>query len=268
MSVSALPFAVVFLLLMGVTIFVPSFPPAQLLYQYLRFPQSTMSIWGISIANLLNGITNGFFWLLIAATVYGLTHFAKKRELLPPMPVAPHMPTPPLEPMLVDQRANTIPPALTVPPVSIRKELIRNTGRKEPLRSEQDIEAIEGIGLICGGLLRNSGINTVTDLLRVCGKERGRRNLSNEAGVSYATLLKWVYRGDLQRVRGVGTKYATLLESAGVNTVTDLSKTNPRYLSQTLRAVNKERNIVRRAPPSKTIEIWVNNAKTLEPMVE
>ncbi|HEX9260903.1 MAG TPA: DUF4332 domain-containing protein, partial [Candidatus Bathyarchaeia archaeon] len=83
-----------------------------------------------------------------------------------------------------------------------------------------------------------------------------------------ATLLKWIYRADLLRVKGVGRKYATLLESAGVNTVSDLSKRTPRYLSQTLKVVNRERNLVRRAPPSKTIEIWVNNARELEPLIE
>jgi hypothetical protein len=75
-------------------------------------------------------------------------------------------------------------------------------------------------------------------------------------------------RGDLQRVRGIGKKYATLLESAGVHTVADLSKRNPRHLSQTLRDVNTGRNMVRRTPPTKAIEIWVNNAKTLELLVE
>jgi predicted flap endonuclease-1-like 5' DNA nuclease len=105
-------------------------------------------------------------------------------------------------------------------------------------------------------------------LLKVCATERGRKHLANEIGVPQSMLLKWVYRGDLLRVRGVGRKYATLLESAGVNTVSDLSTRNPRHLFQTLRTVNREKRLVRRTPPSKTIEIWVNIAGTLEPVIE
>jgi predicted flap endonuclease-1-like 5' DNA nuclease len=127
---------------------------------------------------------------------------------------------------------------------------------------EQGIETINGIGPKSGGLLRNSGVKTVNDLLRVGATERGRQHLANKVGVTYATLLKWVYRGDLLRINGVGKKYSALLESAGVNTITDLSMRNPSYLCQTLRIVNREKNLVRRTPPSKTIEIWVKNAKT------
>jgi hypothetical protein len=116
-------------------------------------------------------------------------------------------------------------------------------------------------------LLKLSGIHTVDDLLRVCATEHKRHELAGRLGVPYATLLRWVYRGDLLRVSGVGRKYATLLESAGVNSVSDLSTRNPRYLSQTLRKVNGERRLVRRTPPFETVEIWVNTARNLQPIV-
>lgn len=272
----AVAFAIGFLLIMVVTLVVPIFPPAQFLFEYLRIPQSTLSISGISVASLLNGITNGFFWVIIAAAVYGLTRLTQRNDELLPMPTPPHLSTPPPESTPVDSRVDKIPPALTVPPKIVRKKPVRVVVRKKPVRvmlrkqpigMGQDVETIEGIGPIYGGLLRNSGINTVTDLLRVGAKESGRRYLASQVGVSHETVLKWIYRGDLQRVRGIGKKYASLLESAGVNTVTDLSNRTPRYLSQTLRVVNREKNVVRRTPPSKTIEIWVNNARTLEPIV-
>jgi predicted flap endonuclease-1-like 5' DNA nuclease len=131
---------------------------------------------------------------------------------------------------------------------------------------DQAIETINGIGPVYGESLRKSGIKTVNDLVRVGATKRGRERLARKIGVTNETLIKWVYRGDLLRVNGIGKKYSTLLESAGVNTVTDLSSRNPRFLHQTLRTVNREKNLVRRTPPSKTIEIWVNNAKNLEPI--
>jgi predicted flap endonuclease-1-like 5' DNA nuclease len=251
-------FALAFLVLVGITLLVPGFPPAQMLLEYLNIQQTPFSISGLSVASLLNGILNGFFWVLIGAGIYGAACYAERRKPLPPMPEAPQLSTPPPEPMLVDPRTNKIPPSITV---SAAVE-------KEQFRKELDIEMIDGIGPIYGGLLRNSGVNTVNDLLKICSTERGRKNLANEIGVPQSMLLKWVYRGDLLRIRGVGRKYATLLESAGVNTVSDLSMRNPRHLFQTLRSVNREKRLVRRTPPSKTIEIWVDIAGTLEPIVE
>jgi len=266
--------AVAFLLLVGVTLFIPSFPPAQLLCEYLTIPQTTLSIWGISIASLFNGIINGFFWILIAATVYSVARYSRERKQLPPMPVAPHLETPPPEPMVVDERVNKIPPSLTVPPVPTRSfvfssvKIPHTAVRTKPSEVEQDVETIEGVGPVYGGLLRNSGIYTVNDLLRVGAREHGRQQLARKVGTTSSTILRWIYHGDLLRVRGVGRKYAALLESAGVNTVDELSTRNPRYLCQTLKAVNRDRHLVRRTPPPRTIEIWVNHAKTLEPMVQ
>jgi predicted flap endonuclease-1-like 5' DNA nuclease len=247
-------FAVAFLLLTGITYVIPSLPPGQLLYEFLKIPQATISIWGISIATLLNSITNGFFWGIVAAALYGLSRHVARRKPLPPMPVASKLATPPPKPMPVDWRVDRYPPAITV--------------RKERGRMEQNIETIEGIGPIRGRMLRSVGINTVDDLLRVGATRLGRLRLAREVGVTYATMLRWVYRGDLLRVRGIGRQYSALLESAGVATASNLSTRNARFLWQTLRVVNKEKKLVRRVPPCKTIEVWVNKAKNLEAIVE
>ena len=246
-------FAFAFLLLMGITLVFPSFPPAQILYEFLKISQTTLSIGGISVATLLNGITNGFFWILIAATTYGLARRTKSDPLLR-IPGPPDLSTPPPEPMLVDTRINSLPPSITI--------------RKKPTEMEQAIETINGIGPKWAGLLRDSGIKTVNDLVIAGATKHERQHLSDKIGVTYATLLKWVNRGDLLRVNGIGKKYSALLESAGVNTVIDLSTRDPSFLCQTLRTLNREKNLVRRTPPSKTIEIWVKNAKNLAPMVK
>jgi len=283
MSAAGTIFAITFILFIGITLIVPSFPPAQLICEYVRIPQTVLSISGISIATLLNGVTNGFFWTIVAAIAYGVAqltlHVGKKRPL-PPMPVAPHLAAPPPENPRVDSRVNRIPPALTIPPLKasykVRKEPARVVYRteplpfrvsREPIGAALNIEIIDGIGPICGWSLRNLGIETVSDLLRVGATVRGRHRIANDVGVSYSTVLRWVYRGDLLRVKGIGKKYSALLESAGVNTVVDLSRKNPQHLFQTLKAVNRVRNLVGRSPPSKTIEVWVHNAKNLEPIL-
>src|SRR3990172_1391832 len=152
-------FALAFLLLMGITLVFPSFPPAQILYESLRIPQTTLSIGGISVATLLNGITNGFFWILIAATTYGIARRTKSDPLLT-IPVPPDLSTPPPEPMLVDARMYKLSPSTTV--------------RKKPTEMEQDLETINGIGPKWAGLLRDSGIKTVNDLV-IAGPTKHKR---------------------------------------------------------------------------------------------
>ena len=128
---------------------------------------------------------------------------------------------------------------------------------------EYDVETIEGIGNIRGTLLKNMGISTAEDLLRVGSTKRGRRRISQEVGVAEETVYKWVCRADLLQVSGIGKQYSELLESAGVTTAKDLSMKDPNYLRQTLKLVNSERKLVRRVPPAKTIRNWVNDAKRL-----
>ncbi|MGZ4851089.1 MAG: hypothetical protein ACXV2C_06900, partial [Candidatus Bathyarchaeia archaeon] len=84
---------------MGITLVVPSFPPAQLLNEYLKIPQPTsLYIWGVSLATLLKSLINGFFGVVIGGAVCDLTQYLTKRKVhtLPPMPVAPHLSTPSL----------------------------------------------------------------------------------------------------------------------------------------------------------------------------
>lgn len=250
-------FAGAFGLLIALTLIVPSFPPGEFLYNLLEMPQMTQSVFGISVATLLYGVINGFLWGFVAAAVYALSHRISESRRLPPMPVARRLPTPPPEPVRADRRVEKIPPQITV-----RQDWkLRN-------ETEHDVETIEGVGPVRGQLLRNAGIRTVDDLLVVGATRRGRQRLARKVGVGYTTMLRWVYRGDLLRVRGIGKQYSSLLEAAGVATVTDLSTRNPRYLWQTLRNVNLRRNLVRRTPPRKTVEVWVYNARRLEPIVK
>ena len=250
---AAIIFAGAFILLIAITFVIPVLPPAQLLYDFLNISQPTMSIWGVSVATLLNGVANGLFWGIIAAAAYSLSRHLRRKPLAP-MPVARELAEPSPKPMPLDYRADRYPPAFTI--------------RRKRGRTDQDVETIEGIGSLRGRMLRMAGIRSIDDLLRAGATRRGRQRLAKEVGVSYSTVHRWVCRGDLLRVRGIGKQYSELLEAAGVATVTDLSTRIPRFLWQTLRDVNRKRRLVRRIPPSKTIQTWVHRAKNLEPIVK
>ena len=253
MSAAAI-FAGFFLILAAITFVIPVLPPAQLLFETLNIPQPTQSILGISVVSLLYCATNGLIWGIFAAAVYSLYNYRARRKPLPPVPAAKELRVTAPEPKPLDWRADRYPPAITV--------------RKERDRREQEIETIEGIGALRGQMLRNAGIRTVNDLLRAGATRLKRQRLANEFGVSYSTLSKWVHRADLLRIRGIGSQYSELLETAGVDTVTYLSKRDPRRLWQKLKAVNREKKLVRRVPPLKKVETWVYKAKNLEPIVE
>ncbi len=245
-------FAAVFLLVVCVSLVVPSFPPAEFLNDLLKIPQNSTIILGFSVTVILNAIANGFFWLIIAAVLYAALYFVSKNEPLPPMPEAPHLRSPLPESVLVDQRIIKIPPAFTV----------KKTVAKP--QTTYEIEKIEGIGPIRGEILRNLGVRTVDDLLRAGSSDLARRQMAKEVGVSEDILLKWISRGDLLRVRGVGRQYSEFLESAGVTSVLDLASRSPNSLHQTLKTINNMRKLVKRVPPAKTVRIWVNNARGLE----
>jgi predicted flap endonuclease-1-like 5' DNA nuclease len=248
-------FAGAFLILAVVTLVIPSLPPSELVLEVVGFPQATGSFLGISFSTLLNGFVNGFLWGLVAATVYALSRRGTGRKPLLPLPEPEELPSPPPKAMPVDERVEKIPPAMTV-----------REGRFRMVR-DRDVKTIEGIGSLRGRLLTSMGIRTVDDLLRVGATSAGRQRIAKRLGVGYRMVRSWVYRGDLLRVRGVGRQYSELLESAGVSSVTDLSNRNALVLWQTLRGVNREKRLVRRVPPHETIEMWVYNAKKLDPII-
>ena len=75
-------------------------------------------------------------------------------------------------------------------------------------------------------------------------------------------------RADLMRVQGVGEEYSDLLEAAGVDTIKELRRRNPRNLLGTMIEVNKKKRLVRRLPTEGMVERWVDHAKSLDPIVK
>jgi predicted flap endonuclease-1-like 5' DNA nuclease len=169
-------------------------------------------------------------------------------------------------PALGKSTSEYIPPYL--PPRTIVKRPHYNTRKRKTYTSlDRNIEAIEGIGRIYGTRLRNSGVWTLDDLLRKGATRNGRYYLAKKVGVSYSTILGWVYQADFFRIAGVGKQYSSLLESAGVNSVTELSRMNPDILYKKLIKTNVKKNLVRRTPPYNVVKNWIDNAKSLSHIV-
>lgn len=270
--------AVTFLVFAGITLVFPSLPPAQFLFSSMGISQTTFSLWGLPVGLLLTVVTNGCFWLLVSAAVYGIARFAKEPPPLPPMPKATRLTLEPPENTLPFTEKEKVKPTLASQPIAssraggdssqtyARQAFAQDMFFRKLRQAEMDIQTIEGVGLVFGQELRRSGIDSVSKLLRVGSTERGRQRIAEEVRVTSATVLKWVHRGDLLRVRGIGSKYSYLLESAGVSSVSNLASQNPKHLCSYLKAFNKERNLVRRSPCSQIVRFWVENARHLEPV--
>jgi predicted flap endonuclease-1-like 5' DNA nuclease len=69
---------------------------------------------------------------------------------------------------------------------------------------------------------------------------------------------------DLQRLTGIGRKYAELLREAGVESVRALARRNPQNLHEKLREVNGQHQIVSQAPALELVANWIAQAQSKE----
>ncbi|MBN1883217.1 MAG: DUF4332 domain-containing protein [Deltaproteobacteria bacterium] len=130
------------------------------------------------------------------------------------------------------------------------------------------IKDIEGIGDVYAGKLKAVGISTTGTLLKRGKTPSGRKELESSTGIGHALILEWVNLADLMRIKGVGEEYSDLLEEAGVDTVNELKNRNAKNLYEKVKETNAAKNLVRRLPSLKEITNWIDQAKSLPPMVE
>ncbi len=129
------------------------------------------------------------------------------------------------------------------------------------------IASIEGIGPKYSEKLALSGITTVELLLEMGAKPQGRKSIATATGVGESVVLDWVNMADLFRIKGIGSQYAGLLETAGVDSVPELAQRNPENLLEKMQEINDEKNLVRSMPYLKQVRKWVGRAKELPRIV-
>ena len=103
------------------------------------------------------------------------------------------------------------------------------------------IADISGIGPAHAEKFAAAGIKTVEGLLKAGATPKSRMELSAQTGFAEKSILEWVNRADLARIKGVGEQYADLLETAGVDTVAELASRNAANLHETLGKINAEK---------------------------
>lgn len=122
---------------------------------------------------------------------------------------------------------------------------------------------IEGVGENYADKLKAIGIASTEALLEKGCSARGRTEITEKSGIGAKLILRWVNHADLFRIKGVAGQYAELLETAGVDTVMELSKRKADNLYQALARCNVEKKVVRALPSQDKVTDWVTQAKAL-----
>ena len=131
-----------------------------------------------------------------------------------------------------------------------------------------NIVDVEGIGPAYAEKLEAAGVKTTDDLLERGATPKGHEDVEAATGIGHAFILKWVNRVDLYRIKGVGSEYSDLLETAGVDTVPELAQRNAANLTETLAEANAARNLVRQLPTLEMVTGWIEQAKSLPRVVQ
>jgi predicted flap endonuclease-1-like 5' DNA nuclease len=143
----------------------------------------------------------------------------------------------------------------------------RSTPNNDGQATVAKLEAIEGIGDVYAGKLREAGIATIEALLKAGASPKGRKELAETTGIGGKLILEWVNLADLFRIKGIAEEYSDLLEEAGVDTVVELAQRNAANLHAKMAEVNAEKKLVRRLPTAAQVVDWVEQAKVLPRIV-
>tara|TARA_R110002020_G_scaffold284195_2_gene499765 strand:- start:45 stop:452 length:408 start_codon:yes stop_codon:yes gene_type:complete len=129
------------------------------------------------------------------------------------------------------------------------------------------ITMIESIGPVMKEKLSAAGVTTVEGLLEKGASKAGRKAIAEASGLDESKVLVWVNMADLFRINGVASQFAELLKAAGVDTVKELRTRNAENLHAALVKTQEEKGLTRVVPAASKVADFVEQAKSLEPLV-
>jgi hypothetical protein len=130
------------------------------------------------------------------------------------------------------------------------------------------IAGIRAIGPFYSAKLKAVGIRSTIKLLERASTPKGRRMLSEQAGIPLENVLKFANLADLMRVPGVAADYSELLAAAGVDTVKELKRRNAANLVARMAELNEKKKYVELLPSEKRVTRWIEEAKALPSMMQ
>lgn len=127
---------------------------------------------------------------------------------------------------------------------------------------------LKGINDALINLLKAQGLVDSDTLLEATRTAQGRKELAETIGIDGAVILELANRADLARIKGIGRVYSDLMEEAGVDTVKELARRSPENLHAKLVEINSVRQLTQRPPSADQVAGFVEQAKSLPPMLE
>jgi hypothetical protein len=109
--------------------------------------------------------------------------------------------------------------------------------------------------------LREAGIESTDDMMRLWADEPKRGALVEKTGITLEQFAKYASMARLARVKNVGTKYVAVLLAAGIDGPKSLFEYTPESLVKRLAEVKAEKNLAVDAPGLADISGWFTDVK-------
>jgi hypothetical protein len=109
--------------------------------------------------------------------------------------------------------------------------------------------------------LREVGIESTDDMMRLWADESKRASLVEKTGISLEQFAKLASMARLARVKNVGPKYVEVLLAAGIDGPKSLFEYTPASLLKRLDEVKAERKLTAQVPALSEIENWFQDVK-------
>jgi len=126
------------------------------------------------------------------------------------------------------------------------------------------IEQLPGMRIQEQSLLKELGIITTNQLLKVASSPQSKQVLANQLQIKIQYVDKWVALADLARIPSIGCQYCGLLLHAGIVSVAQLAQTSTHRLHQQilrLQVATMQRRDL--CPRVEEIAIWIKQAREL-----
>lgn len=133
--------------------------------------------------------------------------------------------------------------------------------------SSYSIADLRAIGPFYSAKLKAAGIRSTARLLQRARTPRLRNQLAESSGIPLKNILAWAHLADLMRVNGIAADYAELLAAAGADTLKELRRRNAANLVARMAATNSQKPLVELLPSEKRVARWIEDARSLEPIV-
>jgi gas vesicle protein len=132
------------------------------------------------------------------------------------------------------------------------------------LENDYDIQTIDGISENHAKALKGLGIHTTNNLVSKLRKDSNQiTEVARELNVKPEDVSSWVSMAEIIKLPGVDSKTAKLMQNIGINSLSELSVTNPISLYNKMVVFNEKYKILQKEPPLSSIITWSKVAKQL-----